>query len=57
MDSGVFKGILITVMIIYIVSPIDLCPGPVDDIIVALLGIAATKKSNIEVPNHNECIH
>lgn len=30
-------------MIVYIVSPIDACPGPIDDIIVFLIGLAARK--------------
>ena len=30
-------------MILYIVSPIDACPGPIDDIIVLLIGLAVTK--------------
>lgn len=29
--------------IIYIVSPLDFCPGPVDDIIVLLLALAGNK--------------
>lgn len=39
------KGTLIILVLIYIISPIDACPGSlVDDIIVILLGIAANKK-------------
>lgn len=41
--NGVIKGMILVLMILYIVSPIDACPGPIDDIIVLLLGIAATK--------------
>ena len=41
--NGFVKGILFVVVLIYIVSPIDLLPGPIDDIIVLLLGIAAQK--------------
>lgn len=41
--SGVMKGMLLTLMVLYIVSPIDACPGPIDDIIVLVIGIAATK--------------
>ena len=41
--NGFVKGILFVVVLIYIVSPIDFLPGPVDDIIVLLLGIAAQK--------------
>lgn len=41
--SDVAKGIIIVLMILYIVSPIDACPGPIDDILVLLIGLAATK--------------
>lgn len=41
--SGVMKGMILVLMILYIVSPIDVCPGPIDDILVLLIGIAATK--------------
>ena len=37
--SGVLKGMLVVLLIIYIVSPLDLCPGPVDDIILLLCAI------------------
>ena len=37
--SGVLKGMLLILLIIYIVSPVDLCPGPVDDIILLLCAI------------------
>ncbi len=37
------KGILIILMIMYIVSPVDACPGPIDDIIVLLIGLAASR--------------
>lgn len=45
MDSFV-KGIIVTVIILYIVSPVDAMPGPIDDLIVLLLGIAARKGSD-----------
>ena len=41
--EGVIKGMLVVLVILYIVSPIDLCAGPIDDILVLLLGIAAQK--------------
>ena len=37
----VMKGMLVVLVILYIVSPIDLCPGPIDDVLVLLLGVAA----------------
>ncbi len=44
MNNNLLKGILITAIIAYIVSPVDLAPGPIDDLIVLLLGAAARKK-------------
>lgn len=46
--NGFVKGILIILLIVYIVSPLDLCVGPIDDIIASLLGVccmAAPKKA------------
>ena len=37
------KGLLLILMFLYILSPIDMCPGPIDDLIVLLLGFAAQK--------------
>ena len=41
--GNVIKGMLLVIMVLYIVSPIDMCPGPIDDFIVLLVGIAARK--------------
>lgn len=43
--SVIMKGMLLILMVLYIVSLIDACPGPIDDIIVLLIGIAVTKGS------------
>ena len=37
------KGMILVLMILYILSPIDACPGPIDDVIVLLVGIATRK--------------
>ncbi len=42
--EGVMRGMLLVLVILYIVSPLDLCVGPIDDILVLLLGIAAQKR-------------
>lgn len=39
------KWILIIVLL-YIISPIDLLPGPIDDAIVALIGYALRDRNN-----------
>ena len=46
MNNNVLKGMVLAVMIMYIASPVDACPGPVDDLIVLLLAVAARKKLN-----------
>lgn len=44
MNNNFLKGILVAAVIIYIVSPVDAVPGPVDDFVVLLLAAAARKK-------------
>ena len=34
--NGVGKVMLMLLLVIYVVSPVDLCPGPIDDIILIL---------------------
>ena len=44
MKDGFFKGLLFMLMIIYIVSPVDFVPGPIDDLIVLMMGLASRKR-------------
>ena len=41
--NDVVKGMILVLMVIYIVSPIDACSGPIDDLIVLFIGLAARK--------------
>ncbi len=41
------KAILVIVVIAYVVSPIDLVPGPIDDFIVILLSAAVQKGASM----------
>ena len=41
--NNVMKGMLLVLMILYIVSPLDACPGPLDDLVVLFIGLAAQK--------------
>lgn len=41
--NRILKGLLITILIVYVVSPIDFCPGPIDDIILVLISMASNK--------------
>ncbi len=45
--NGFAKGMLFVLMILYIVSPLDMCPGPIDDLIVVLLSLAMKKRAGI----------
>lgn len=44
MNSTIVKIILLAAVALYVVSPVDAVAGPIDDLIVAALGILATKK-------------
>ncbi len=39
------KWILFTLLIVYVVSPVDFVPGPIDDILAIFLLLAANKRS------------
>lgn len=41
--NGATKAMLILFLIIYVFSPLDAFPGPVDDLFVAMLAISALK--------------
>lgn len=42
--NGIAKGMILVLVLIYLVSPLDLAPGPIDDLIVLLMGLAARKR-------------
>lgn len=44
--NGILKGMLVALIIVYIVSPVDLCPGPIDDIILLLFSIGGGAVTN-----------
>lgn len=37
------KAMIIIFMVIYVISPLDVCPGPIDDILVMVISMAASK--------------
>lgn len=45
MNNKVVKALIFIFMMIYVVSPVDLVPGPIDDMIVILLSMAAQKRN------------
>ena len=44
------KIVLIILAALYVVSPVDVMPGPVDDLIVLLLSLAAQRRPKITGP-------
>ena len=42
--DGKFKVLLLVALILYVVSPIDIMPGPIDDIILCLAYVVANRK-------------
>lgn len=44
MNNNTLRTLLLIFLILYIASPIDACPGPIDDVIIAVMGIAARKR-------------
>ncbi len=45
-NNGIIKGMLIALLIAYVISPLDLAPGPLDDVLVILLSMISGMKNN-----------
>ena len=43
-DSQFLITLLLVVVVIYIISPLDLVPGPIDDVILAIVTLLARKR-------------
>ena len=46
----ILKLVLFLLVVAYVVSPVDLLPGPIDDALVILFGLASQKKLTV---SHN----
>ncbi len=44
MKNNILKTIILLFVILYVVSPVDAVPSPIDDIIVLLMGYISTTK-------------
>lgn len=42
--DGKFKFLLLVALFLYVVSPVDLVPGPIDDIILCLAYVVTRKR-------------
>ena len=52
--NDVLKGMLFVLIVLYVISP-DVLPGPIDDIIVAVGGIAIQKRLEGRCTKSNYC--
>ena len=41
--NNTLKGLLVALIMFYVVSPLDVAPGPIDDILVTLIGYMGTR--------------
>lgn len=53
MDNG-FKFLILIGVILYVLSPVDAAPGLIDDLIVAVMGIALRKSITKKSDQNNE---
>ena len=44
MNKSFIKGMLFALLVVYVISPVDLLPGPIDDVLGILLYLAANRK-------------
>ena len=45
--NGFWKGFIVAMLIVYVISPVDLIPGPVDDIVLVFLSYVASRRKNL----------
>ena len=45
-NNNFLKGILFALLVVYVISPLDLAPGPVDDLLLILLSAATSAKKD-----------
>ena len=44
MSDDTMRFLVLIFVILYVISPLDGCPGPIDDLIVVIMGFAARKR-------------
>ncbi|WP_029319837.1 hypothetical protein [Butyrivibrio sp. AE3004] len=54
-DNKLLKYLILAALVIYVVSPVDFLPGPVDDVIAILLYMASNK-NNFKIIKKDENI-
>ena len=54
--KGFWKGFIVAMLIVYVISPVDLIPGPVDDIVLVFLSYVASRRKNLVEKSDDERI-
>lgn len=54
--NGFWKGFIVAMLIVYVISPVDLIPGPVDDIVLIFLSYVASRRKNLVKKSDDERI-
>ena len=49
-NNGLLKALLAVLLGLYVVSPVDLAPGPIDDLLLLLFTAAMNMKARGSVP-------
>ncbi len=44
LKNKLFGVLILIAVIVYVISPLDFVPGPIDDVIVAVIGVALSKR-------------
>ena len=52
--SNFWKGFLVALLIVYVISPMDLLPGPIDDVLAIAFALAAAKNRNAIEKRNND---
>ena len=41
--NNFIKGVIVTLLVVYVISPLDLAPGPIDDVLAIFLFLVANR--------------
>ena len=47
MENGFMKTLVVVLVLLYIFSPVDACPGIIDDVIIALVAVTVHKQLSV----------
>ena len=51
--NGFWKGFIVAMLIVYVISPVDFLPGPVDDILLMFLIYVGSRRT-LQLKDHED---